>query len=630
MKISFHNIKWKILKKLSKSKGIIFHITGIACILWFLIRVAPKPDRYRYPCQQMSIGIATGYIAFWSILWGSIFLGLGYWTRKMKMKSLAYSPFILVAFILIFSISTNVYAVTYVQEEDIDPVWEPIPNQAIGIPKGANPGRVVWVWNPEATEKTLSGYWWEEQNNNVDILEEMFSQGLQNLTDKSIDKDSWEVLFKHFNKEHGFEEFGYKKGEKIAIKVNLNNCYELFGYTKKDNDRDANPYVVKTLLRQLVHIVGVVQKDITVYDASRVVPNNFYNRVIYEHFPSKFLKKEFSEVHFVDSKGLAIGREKVQTSGEIINFYHETAPERTLPKCVTEAKYLINMPLLKRHPIQYGVTFSGKNLFGTWIESVPPIHEYHTSGFISGNPAPQVDLLAHKQLGGKTLLYIGDATFATKIDHHTIDKFQMEPFNNDWTNSLFFSQDPVAIDSVMYDFLLAEGTTPCEGSQNYLHQSAEPNPNTYDPEGDGTYLNESLGVHEHWNATVNIFSPKRYSGVEENGIDYIPVVPEKITKSIKIINPQERYIHLFNRPLIRFFGTIIFGKIDIKVDLDKGYNEVESYEIYIDNKLMSGSEDYPHNWTWSEPTNDKFDLLVKVKFDDDTIISDEMNVCKFG
>ena len=64
--------------------------------------------------------------------------------------------------------------------------------------------------------------------------------------------------------------------------------------------------------------------------------------------------------------------------------------------------------------------------------------------------------------------------FGTKVDHKTIAKFLMYPFNDDWTNSLFFSQDPVALDSVMYDFLLTEGTNPIEGAQNYLHQAAVP------------------------------------------------------------------------------------------------------------------------------------------------------------
>jgi hypothetical protein len=131
-----------------------------------------------------------------------------------------------------------------------------------------------------------------------------------------------------------------------------------------------------------------------------------------------------------------------------------------------------------------------------------------------GNPTIQTDLLAHEHLGGKTILYLGDGIFSTKIDHATIDKFNMYPFNGDWTNSLFFSQDPVAIDSVMYDFLYTEGTNPIEGSQNYLHQSAEPIPDKYDPEDDGNYLDHSLGIHEHWDTSIDIFSYERYTGID--------------------------------------------------------------------------------------------------------------------
>jgi hypothetical protein len=162
-------------------------------------------------------------------------------------------------------------------------------------------------------------------------------------------------------------------------------------------------------------------------------------------------------------------------------------------------------------------------LYGTWIEEVAAVHSYHKSGHILGNPAPQTELFAHQHIGGKTLLYIGDGTFGTRRDLRTIEKFQMYPFNDDWTNSLFFSQDPVAIDSVMYDFLYSEGCNPSEGSQNYLHQSAEPLSDVYDPENDGTFISESLGVHEHWNEDVYIFSSGRYLGPSGHGIDFVAI-----------------------------------------------------------------------------------------------------------
>jgi hypothetical protein len=74
----------------------------------------------------------------------------------------------------------------------------------------------------------------------------------------------------------------------------------------------------------------------------------------------------------------------------------------------------------------------------------------------------------------------------------------------------------------MYDFLWVERNGyPWEGAQNYLHECADPPANRYDPEGDGTYVSESLGVHEHCDPDVDIFSSDRYIGPLGNGIDYI-------------------------------------------------------------------------------------------------------------
>jgi hypothetical protein len=479
-----------------------FHIVGIVAIIWFLLRVVPKPDRIRYPCQQMAIISATGYIAFWVVLWSAMFHGAALWMRRAKTKSGKFTPLLLVGLVISFSLSSMVFAENTTLKKSMLTQWDPIASDPIGTPVGLNPGRVVWVWNPNATTKNFIGYWWLEEHNDQDVLNEMISDGIQSLAGETTDIASWDALFTYFNVDHGYGEIGYQPGEKIAIKVNLNNCYG--SYTTEDNNRDASPYVTKALLGQLVDVAGVNQEDIYVYDASRKIPNWFYDR----------FSNDFPDVHYVDQNGGASGREKVISSSEKIYFADDVGVVRTLPTVVTDAKYLINIPILKRHPIDWGVTLSGKNLFGTWIEDVAAVHSYHRAAFTSGNPAPQTDLLAHEHIGGKTLLYLGDGTFPTKIDHSTIGKYKMKPFNRDWTNSLFFSQDPVALDSVMYDFIYTEGCNPAEGSQNYLHQSAEPLLDTYDPEGDGVYLSESLGVHEHWDTSVDIFSTERYVGID--------------------------------------------------------------------------------------------------------------------
>jgi hypothetical protein len=133
-----------------------------------------------------------------------------------------------------------------------------------------------------------------------------------------------------------------------------------------------------------------------------------------------------------------------------------------------------------------------------------------------------VDLLGHPALGGKVLLCLVDGLYGGYFWDSHPQKWNMPPFNGNWPSSLFASQDPVAIDSVCYDFLLNEwpnvvnnGSTTAGnglqgGAEDYLHEAAlaanPPSGTFYDPAKSGTRL-ASLGVHEHWNDATN----KQYS-----------------------------------------------------------------------------------------------------------------------
>jgi hypothetical protein len=614
----------KLFLKLKNLKGFWFHIVGFACLFWFMIRVLPAPHRSQYPCQQIAMPIGLAYIAFW----GALLHGLGIWLRKAKFRTSAVLPTVLVVLIMVGSISAMVFAdINFTNEDNFEP-WTPISNHPIGTPKGANPGRVVWVWNPNATESDLSGYWWEEANNNQDVINSMFSQGIQKLAEVDSQYEAWDILFRYFNKCNGRADFGYQAGEKISIKVNLNNCWDYYNlpYTSKDNERDANPYLVKTLLNQLIDIVGVNQEDITIFDASRAMADWFFYRVYYEKYPALFPKPDFPNVNYFDSEGGAYKRQKVQPSSEKIYFADGTGLYRTLPTCVVDADYIINMPLLKRHPLNggHGVTLSAKNLFGTWIEPVVKIHKYHESGHIIGNPTPQTDLLAHEQIGKKTLLYIGDGLYPTLIDHKTLGKFQMYPFNNDWTNSLFFSQDPVAIDSVMYDFLHTEGTNPSEGSQNYLHQAAEPNKNTYDPENDGVILSESLGVHEHWNISFDIFSKNRYSGLEGNGIDFITCGEEHAQPAcpqLVITNPKMNFLYFNGIEALPLPFSVIIGEIEVKSNIIGTDELVNKVEFYCDGNLEYSDQEAPYFWLWDKLSFSKHQITITASLKDGSSLS---------
>ncbi len=138
--------------------------------------------------------------------------------------------------------------------------------------------------------------------------------------------------------------------------------------------------------------------------------------------------------------------------------------------------------------------------------------------------------MGHPHIGGKTVLYLVDGLYAGRHPKSLAPiKLKMSPFNDDWSSSLFVSQDPVAIDSVGFDFLWTEWDEDPHrsGADDYLEEAATANDPAsgtfYDPDGDGTRL-QSLGVHEHWNNPKD----KQYSrnlGKDE-GIELVCLPPK--------------------------------------------------------------------------------------------------------
>jgi len=116
-----------------------------------------------------------------------------------------------------------------------------------------------------------------------------------------------------------------------------------------------------------------------------------------------------------------------------------------------------------------------------------------------------VDFIAHKDLGDKTMLFLIDGIYGSKLVNGIPDpKWKMEPFNNSWACSLFASQDPVAIDAVGLDFLRCEwpDAPDMAFSDQYLIEAAmaqnPPSKVKYDPQRNNASIS-SLGVMEHWN-----------------------------------------------------------------------------------------------------------------------------------
>jgi hypothetical protein len=48
----------------NKISKLLLPLIGLGALIWFLIRVIPKPSRASYPCQRAAFPIASGFIIY--------------------------------------------------------------------------------------------------------------------------------------------------------------------------------------------------------------------------------------------------------------------------------------------------------------------------------------------------------------------------------------------------------------------------------------------------------------------------------------------------------------------------------------------------------------------------------------
>lgn len=563
-------------------RKIVIIATGLLSLIWFLIRVIPKPSRASYPCQRAAFPLASGFV-IWIIgiiASASLFrIAHKNWCQK---KILPFIPAVLAALVCFFSISVLYQpAVSLANRNNIaKEVFIPVdlPNSPIGEAKGVFPGRVVWAHNPDATSwDGKTGYWWSPQNTNGLIVEQMLSGSLRNLTGAKSDKAAWDSLFHYFNRQHLKGNHGYTYRQKVAIKLNMNTNGTHGSYV--NNTLNSHPQMVLALLKQLVNNAGIPASEITFFDVSRSIPGNVYT----------LCQSAFPDVNFVDNSG-GNGRIKYITDeacavkwSQKLTLENGGGNPTYLPTCVSQADYLINLANLKGHNLA-GISLCGKNHFGTIISKgsgnsgpvAAGVHPYIAVHDFDIWDLPKramktyntiVDLMGHKDLGNKTVLFLVDGLYASRNQSDAIvsaDKWLSKPFNNDWPSSIFISQDNVAIESVCLDFLRTEqavmGSNMVEvygNVDNYLHEAAlannAPSGVIYDPEQDGTPL-KSLGVHEHWNnETDKKYSRNLDSG---NGIELIAITGNEVITDINDSPLMNSDLKIYPNPVKR--GSILY------------------------------------------------------------------------
>ena len=519
-------------------------ILGFASVIWVLIRVVPKPSRAAYPCQKVAQPLAAGFIAWLLGLAGSTLIIRRarrlFQRQRYVLGMICFAMAVVLCFVTLSD--THNFAAPSGTFVPTDPA-----NSPLGIAKGIHPGRVVWVYDSCLCDQGgTSGWWWEDKRTDPEVAQRMMNQALLNLTGIDDPVESWDSLFKYFNRTHHSEnDRGYQSGDKIAIKIN-NIFSRYYEWTTSQNARHS-PQMIYALLWQLVNKAGVPDEDITLYDCIF-----YHGDPVYKYCHSDFPGVRWAEGDCTDrtNPDYTTGpgdnpgtREKVVSDTNCVVHYGDTvlvpgSSTVCLPTVVSEVRYLINICLPRFHDLA-GVTMCVKNFFGSvWHPNPPPGNDYYYHGWCPffmhkavaaynfsedipmrpmGSYNALVDLLGHKDLGGKVLLFMGECI--------RLYYWSSPPFNNGPASSLFMSQDGVAIESVMLDLLRSEGAVPAGTVDNYLHEAAQannpPSGTIYDPENDGIPL-KSLGVHEHWNNPTD----KQYSrnlGTGE-GIELIKIL----------------------------------------------------------------------------------------------------------
>ena len=523
-----------------------FPLVGFLALVWFLVRVAPRPSRATYPCQQVAMPLASGFVLWLTGIGAS---SLAFRQARVHFRQARYVTGIAALAVALVGVGWAVASQNGTSQAGGLPErveYDPHPaNQPIGVAKGLMPGRVVWVHDPTVTDWDGPGattLWYNSVNQSV--VNSMMSQSVRSYSSASADAAAWDAIFRSFNGGTA----GYQAGEKVFIKINLTtsnyggdgsgcatatydqkyhpNCWGVFNYSI-----GPSPQVMYALLNQLVNVAGVAQANITIGDATGQFVNHLYNP----------LHTAFPNVKYLDKRGTD-GRTLATLSATQLKWStdedNSNLPDYLL-QAAANSKYVIDLAILKTHD-RNGITVTAKNHFGSFLRTPDPgtANYYNLHGRLpmqgtwgqAGSMAqyrPLVDLNGHAGMGGKTVLYLLDGIYGGWNWLSAPTKWNMAPFNDDWPSSFFLSMDQVAIDSVAFDILSQqwpEHALANEGVQDYLHEMAlannPPSGTFYDPEGDGSRL-ASMGVHEHWNNPVE----KKYTRNlgTGNGIELVMV-----------------------------------------------------------------------------------------------------------
>jgi len=467
---------------------------GIASLLWLLYRSGTKPSRMRYPCQQTCMVNVSMYLSpavvplTRRLIRARRTLSVGAVLRAVCAVALFFSCFLLVEATVerlaaFYAPPANEVVHQHgpigVQLDTDGATGRPVYATSPQVSQLPSPNRVVSVHDSRATNwDHETHYHWEYIDQ--EIVDNMVALGILALTEETNLVDAWNALIP------------YQPGDEVVIKPNFNNA----GCSAQDEDIDSYAEPTNAVIDGLVSI-GVPLENIWITDPSRRVPDRFRDRLRPEYRDQvqyfSYWRCQVDNYHRVDY---------VDPASSDASDAQCPEGDRIRPAQVfVDAEHLINIPLFKSHGPY--ITLALKNHYGSVMyrdNDRSSMHYYfNQGGNTQGCELETKNILAdinnNPHIRDKTRLVIGEGLFGNPHKSWQ-DTDIWEIFGNDDSNILFFSVDPVALSSVMADYIVAE-----RGNQAHEHLHAA--------------ASLGLGVHEHWDS----FENKHYTGIDYQIID---------------------------------------------------------------------------------------------------------------
>ncbi|MFP4400742.1 MAG: DUF362 domain-containing protein, partial [Candidatus Woesearchaeota archaeon] len=539
-------------------------VIALASFLWLLYKTGQKPSRITYPCQQAAlanIGILVYALpAFYINKIKNLLKNKQEFVKKIAM--------VLVLFMLILSAESVIKNISDQAKIRYNEINKP---GTIGLLTGAavtgymtlphamaleSPHRVISVRNPNATEY-IGGYYGSNSNINQTVVDAMFDEGMMQLTQTNNIYNAWKAILPD-----------YQPGEKVAIKVNMNSGTSSYDSTSSNVDGLAQ--TMNPIIRGL-KIRGIPEEDIWIYDAGRYLPDRF--RVLIE----------YDNIKIFDHYGTA-SDDRIRNASfdsddpyATVDFNGSDYPgTHKLTDVLINATYLINVPIMRSHGGAW-ITLSLKNHYGT-IDGLytgsHSIHDYTypSSGDYSSTANPIVDINNNPHIKNKTVLIVGDGLYGGWRDNND-PVTTWNSFSGDSPNMLLFGVDPVAIDSVMFDWLKREGRGDSlnAGADDVLEVAA----------------NSGLGIYDQWDNNDD----RNYSTIDYVEIDHDAgrckhcyVVPSYFPSYDNFVNENSTDFFSFNETEIQNVTNATLetpGKAKIKFTSAVNFSGIDLDDVIV-------------------------------------------------